>query len=131
VPADDESSSLAEELAKLEKACQTATQDLSSSRNVRETLAIADVDVPRHLRTIAKVKVPALQRLLRRRDSRVEEVVKEQLNWLSREPNEYSASREFDRMKATDWSMLKAEYPDLYWKTLREANLIFDRKRKR
>jgi hypothetical protein len=69
--------------------------------------------------------------VLRVRDLRVEEIVKDQLEWLSRERSETVASREFDRMKATDWPMLQANYPDLYWKVLREANLILERKRKR
>ena len=129
--ADNESSSIAEELSKLEKVCQRAVADISSSRNVRETLELADVDVPQHLRAIASVKLPALRRVLRVRDLRVEEIVKDQLEWLSRERSETVASREFDRMKATDWPMLQANYPDLYWKVLREANLILERKRKR
>ena len=89
------------------------------------------MDVPHHLRVIADAKVPALRRLLRRRDLRVEEIVKDQLEWLSRERNEMLASREFGRLKATDWSMLQANYPDLYWNTLREAKLILERKSKR
>ena len=129
--ADNESSSIAEELSKVEKICQRAVADLSSSRNVRETLELADVDVPHHLRAIASDKLPILRRLSRARDLRVEEVVIEQLSSLSREPSETTASREFDRLKATDWPMLRANYPDLYWKFLREANLILERKRKR
>lgn len=129
--ANDEPSSLAEEISKLEKVCQRAVADLSGSRNVRETLELADVTVPHHLRTIADAKVPALRRLLRRRDLRVEEVVKDQLEWLSRERNEMVASREFDRLKATDWPMLRDNYPDLYWSALREAKLILERKSKR
>lgn len=129
--ADNESSLIAEELSKLERTCQSAARDLASTRNVRETVELADVDVPHHLRAIASVKVPALRRLLHRRDLRVEEVVKEQLSWLSRERSELVASREFDRWKATDWPVLRAEYPDLYWKVLREAGLILERKRKR
>jgi hypothetical protein len=131
VSANNESASIAEELSKLEKMCQRAAQDLSSTRSVRETVELAEVDVPRHLRAIASVKLPALRRLSRARDLRVEEVVKDQLSWLSRERSEIVASREFDRLKATDWPMLRAEYPDLYWTALREANLILERKRKR
>jgi hypothetical protein len=41
------------------------------------------------------------------------------------------ASREFDRIKAGDWYVLRANYPDLYGKSLREATLILERKRKR
>ncbi len=129
--ASNEPSSIAEELSKLDTLCQRAAQDLSSTRSVRETVELAEVDVPRHLRAIADVEVPAIRRLWRARDLRVEEVVKEQLDWFSREPNEIAARREFDRLKAVDWPMLRANYPELYWKALREANLILDRKRKR
>jgi len=131
VSENDESSSLAEELSKLEHLCQRAAADIASSRSVRETLDLADVDVPHHLRAIAGTGLPALRRLVRRRDQRVEEIVKEQLERLSRERNELVASREFDRLKATDWPLLRANYPDLYWKVLREAGLILDRKRNR
>jgi hypothetical protein len=131
VSADNDSSSIAEELSKIEKICQRAAADLASSRNVRETVELAEVDVPHHLRAIASDKLPVLRRLARARDLRVEEVVKEQLDWLSREPSETAARREFDRLKAIDWPTLRTNYPDLYWKFLREANLIIERKRKR
>lgn len=129
--ADNESSSIDEELSKLDRICQRAAQDLSATRSVRETIELAEVDVPRHLRAIAGVRLPALRRLSHARDLRIEEVVKEQTDWLSREPNETVATREFDRLKATDWPLLKTNYPDLYWKYLREANMILERKRKR
>ena len=47
------------------------------------------------------------------------------------ERNELVASREFDRIKAGDWYVLRANYPELYAKSLREANLILERKRQR
>jgi ATP phosphoribosyltransferase len=125
------SSAIAEELAKLEEICQRASQAIRSSRSVRETLEAAAVDVPHHLKAIASVEVPTLGRLAHMRDSRVEEVVKEQLSSLMLERNEFVASREFDRMKAVDWFALRAGYPDLYSKAMREANLIIERKRKR
>lgn len=97
---------------------------------MRETLEIAVVDVPHHLKDVASVEVPTLGRLARMRDARVEEVVKEQLSSLVLEHNEFVASRELDRLKAVDWFALRAGYPDLYSKALREANLIIERKRK-
>lgn len=131
VSANDESSSIAKELSNLKKICKRAMVDISSSRNVRETLEIADVGVPNHLRAIVSTQLPALQRLSRLRDIRVEEVVKGQIDLLSREHCEFVASREFDHLKATDWPMLWENYPELYWKALREANLIINRKNKR
>lgn len=124
------SSAIAEELAKLEETCQRAAQALKSSRGVRETLEIAAVDVPHHLKDVASVEAPTLGRLPRIRDARVEEVVKEQLSSLDLERAEFVASRELDRLKAVDWFALRANYPDLYSKALREANLILERKRK-
>lgn len=128
--ADNESSSLTEELSKLEELCQRAAQALKSTRNVRETLEI-DVAVPHHLKAVASVEVPTLGRLARMRDARVEEVVKEQLNSLLLEHTEFVASREFDRLKGVDWFALRAGYPDLYSRAVKEANLILERKRKR
>lgn len=123
--------SLDEELAHLEGVCQRAAQALSSSRSVRETVTLAEVDVPHHLKAIASVKVPTFGRLARARDMRVEEVVREQLESLSREYSEVVAGRELDRLKGVDWSVLRASYPDIYAKALRQANLILERKRKR
>jgi hypothetical protein len=128
---DADSSALAEDLAKLEQLCQQAAQGITSARSVREAVALAEVDVPHHLRAIARTKVPALGRLSRQRDLRVEEIVKEQLSSLMLERIEIVASREFDRVKAMDWHVLRANYPDLYAKAFREANLILERKRKR
>lgn len=128
---DPKSPSLDEELAKLEGECQRAAQALSSSRTVRETITLAEVDVPHHLKAVASLRVPTLGRLARARDMRVEEVVREQLEGLAREYSEVVASREFDRLKGVDWSVLRANYPDIYAKALRQANLILERKRKR
>lgn len=125
------SSSIDEELAKLEEVCQRAGQAIRSARTVRETLEAAAVDVPHHLKAIASVKVPTLGRLQNMRDARVEEVVKEQLSSLMLQSSEFVATRELDRMKAVDWFALRAGYPDLYSKALKEANLIIERKRKR
>lgn len=129
--AHNESSSIAGELAKLEEICQRAAQALKSTRSVRETLEVADVAVPPHLKAVASVEVPTLGRLTRMRDARVEEVVKEQLSSLVLERAEFVASRELDRLKAVDWFALRAGYPNLYSKALKEANLILERKRKR
>ena len=128
---DPRSTSIDEELAKLEEACQRTAQSIANSRSVRETVALAEVDVPHHLRSLARIRVPSLQRLGHARDRRVEEIVKEQLSSLNLERNELVASREFDRVKAVDWHVLRVNYPDLYAKSLREANLILERKRKR
>ena len=129
--AHNESSSIAEELSKLEEICQRAAQAIKSSRSVRETLQVAEVTVPPHLKAEAGIQVPTLGRLAHIRDARVEEVVKEQLSSLLLERTEFVASRELDRLKAVDWFALRAGYPDLYSKALKEANLILERKRKR
>ena len=128
---DTDPSSLAEDLAKLEDVCQKAGQAISSARNVREVMAAADVDVPHHLKSVARVKVPSYGRLARQRDMRVEEIVKDQLESIEREYSDLVASREFDRIKAVDWHALRANYPEIYAKALRQGNLILERKRKR
>ena len=66
----NESSSIAEELSNLEKICQRALRDLAGTRNVRETIELAEVKVPHHLQAIARVKLPSLGRLSRVRDLR-------------------------------------------------------------
>ena len=71
---DADPSAFAEDIAKLENLCQQAAQAIASARTIRETVAVAEVEVPHHLR---------------------------------------------------------ANYPDIYAKAFREANLILDRKRKR
>ncbi|MBI3918600.1 MAG: hypothetical protein HY322_16530 [Betaproteobacteria bacterium] len=126
-----DSSALAEEIAKLEDLCQKTAQAIASARSVREAVALADVEVPHHLRAIARVKVPSLGRLARQTNLRVEEIVKDQLSSLTFERSDIVASREFDRIKAVDWHVLRVNYPELYAKALREANLIIERKRKR
>ena len=126
-----DASALAEEIAKLEDLCQKTAQAIASARSVREAVALADVEVPHHLRAIARVKVPSLGRLARQTDLRVEEIVKDQLSSLTFERSDIVASREFDRIKAVDWHVLRVNYPELYAKALREANLILERKRKR
>jgi hypothetical protein len=126
-----DSSALAEEIAKLEDLCQKTAQAITSARSVREAVTLADVEVPHHLRAIARVKVPSLGRLARQRDLRVAEIVKDQLSSLTFERSDIVASREFDRIKAVDWHVLRVNYPDIYAKALREANLILERKRKR
>lgn len=124
------SSSMAEDLAKLEEDCRKVAQAIANSRSVRETVEVAEVEVPHHLQAVARAKVPTLGRLARARDLRVEELVKDQLSSLSIEHSEMVASRELDRLKASDWHVLRANYPDLYAKAFREANLILERKRK-
>jgi hypothetical protein len=123
--------SIEEELAKLEEDCRKVAMAITSSRSVRETVELAEVEVPHHLQAMAHVKVPTLGRLARVRDLRVEEIVKDQLSSLSLERSEIVANRELDRVKAGDWHVLRANYPDLYAKAFREANLILERKRKR
>ena len=129
--AHDETSPFAEDLAHLDAQCQKAAQAIADARTVREVVAIEDVDVPHHLHGIAYAKVPTLGRLRRLRDMRVEEIVRNQLSALQIERNELVAGREFDRIKAADWYALRSEYPELYAKSLREANLILQRKRQR
>jgi hypothetical protein len=120
----------ADELAALEAVCAQALRELSTSRTVRETLELADVSVPHHLKSIARGKVHSLSRLPRVRDMRVEEVVKDQLDLMLHERSEFTAVREFDRIRATDWTFLRTGYPDLYAKALREASVIIARKQK-
>lgn len=129
--ADTGSSSVDAELAKLENVCQQAAQAIASSRTVREAVAAAEVEVPHHLQDMARTRVPALGRLKRSRDLKVEEIVRDQLGEISREYNELVASREFDRIKAVDWSVLREHYPDIYARSLREGKLILERKAKR
>lgn len=128
---DPDPSALAEDIAKLEDVCHKAAQAINSARTVREAVAAAEVDVPHHLKSVARVKVPSYGRLARQRDLKVEEIVKAQLSSLMIERSDLVASREFDRIKAVDWHVLRAQYPDLYSKAFREANLILERKRKR
>ncbi|MCI3952823.1 MAG: hypothetical protein K0R53_2321 [Burkholderiales bacterium] len=120
-----------EELAALDAACQKAMRSIADARTVREVTALDDVEVPHHLRAIAYSKVPALGRLRRLRDNRVEEIVQHQLHSLRVQGNDLVASREFDRIKASDWYVLRSNYPELYVRSLREANLILERKRQR
>jgi hypothetical protein len=127
----DDEATIAEELAKLDAECHKAVLAIADARCVREVAALEDPEVPHHLIALAHSKVPALGRLRRLRDNRVEEIVKNQLNAIRAEYNELVASREFDRIKAGDWYVLRANYPDLYAKSMREATLIFERKRKR
>lgn len=125
------SPSLDEEIAQLEEACRQAAQAISNARSVREAYEAAEVEVPHHLLAVARGRVPALGRLPRAREQRVEEIVKDQLASLRVEHSDFVASREFDRWKATDWSYLRSDNPDLFAKALREANLIIEQKRKR
>jgi len=122
--------SLAEDLAKLEEECRKVALAISDSRSVRETVERAEIEVPHHLESIARSKVPTLGRLARVRDLRVEDIVKDQLDSLRIQHSEVVASRELDRLKAGDWYVLRSNYPDLYAKSFREANLIIERKRK-
>lgn len=128
---DDPSSPLAGDIARLDAECQQAAQAIASARTVREAVEAAEVDVPHHLQAVARVEVPALQRLARARDLRVEEIVRDQLSMLALERNDFVASRDFDRLKAVDWTTLRANYPDVYARALREAKLILDRKSRR
>lgn len=120
---------LAAELAKLEAECQNAAREMASARDVAEAVKLADVTVPSHLKAHARHAAPTLGRLPRTLELRVEEIVKNQLDSLRRERAEVVASREFDRVKASDWHVLRSNYPDLYHKAVREANLILERKR--
>ena len=106
------------------------TLAISNARTIRETVEAAEIEVPHHLLAIARSKVPSLGRLVRTRDLKVEDIVRDQLASLRAEYSEIVASREFDRIKAADWAVLRSYYPDLYAKSFREANLILDRKRK-
>lgn len=124
------STTIAEDLAKLEEDCRKVAMAISTSRSVRETVELAEIDVPHHLQAIAYSKVPTLGRLNRVRDLRVEEIVKDQLSSLALQSSDIVVSRELDRIKASDWHVLRANYPDLYAKAFREANLILERRRK-
>lgn len=119
-----------EELAQLEETCRKVALAITNARTIRETVEAAEIEVPHHLQAIARGKVPALGRLARVRDLKVEDIVREQLSSIAQEYSEIVAGREFDRLKAADWHVLRANYPDLYAKSFREANLILERKRK-
>jgi hypothetical protein len=121
--------SLEEELAALEEQARKAGIAVSTSRTIREAVEAAIVEVPHHLAAIAQSKVHSLRRLVKLRDLRVEEIVKDQLAYLRQERTEIVAQREFDRWKAGDWHVLRANYPDVYGKAFREATLILERKR--
>ena len=123
------SPSLEEELAALEETCRKAGISISTARTIRETVESAVVEVPHHLAAIAQSKVHSLRRLTKLRDLRVEEIVNEQLHYLRQERTEIVAQREFDRWKAGDWHVLRANYPEIYAKAFREATLILERKR--
>lgn len=126
----EEKQSVEEELAALNEACEELIRNIADARSVREVVALEDVEIPNHLQSIAYAKLPSLGRIRRVRDNRVEEIVQHQLHTLRVERNELVASREFDRIKAGDWYALRAEYPELYVKSLREANLIFQNKQR-
>lgn len=126
----DESQNIEAELVALEEHCSQCVREMSTARTIREVLALAEVTVPHHLKSVARGKVHSLGRLPRARDMRVEELVKHQLSELTLERSESTASRDFDRMRASDWSFLRSGYPDLYTKSVREATLIIERKRK-
>ena len=121
---------LEQELAKLEEDCRKVTLAISNARTIRETVEASEIEVPHHLQAIARSKVPSLGRLARGCEMKVEDIVREQLMGLTQEYSEIVAQREFDRMKAGDWHVLRSNYPDLYAKSFREANLILERKRK-
>ena len=121
---------LEEELAKLEEDCRKVALAISNARTIRETVEASEIEVPHHLQAIARSKVPSLGRIAKVRDLKVEDIVREQLMGLTQEYSEIVANREFDRMKAGDWHVLRSNYPDLYAKSFREANLILERKRK-
>ena len=118
------------ELAALENACAKAARELECSRSVRETVELAKVFVPHHLKSLARGKVRTLARLPSVRDQRVEEVVKQQLDGLAHERSDFAAGREFDRLRAYDWTYLRSINPELYTKAMREARYIIERKRK-
>lgn len=122
---------LADELVKLDTACSKVAQAIADAVSVREVMAIDDVEVPPQLQEIAYAKVPSLGSLRRLRDTKIEEIVKNQLSSIEREYSDLVASREFDRVKVADWSALRASYPELYAKALREGKLILDRKQNR
>ena len=126
----DQPQTLDEELAKLEEVCRAAGMAITNARTVREAIAAAEVEVPHHLKSVARARVPTLGRLTRVRDLRIEDIVKEQLAALQNERNDIVASRELDRLKASDWSVLRTENPDLYSKALLESRLLMDRKAK-
>lgn len=123
-----EAPSLEEELAALEEVCRKAGIAISTARTIRETVESSEVEVPHHLAAIAQSKVHSLRRLVKLRDLRVEEIVNDQLAYLRQERTEIVAQREFDRWKAGDWHVLRANYPDIYAKAFREASLILARK---
>jgi hypothetical protein len=121
---------LEQELEKLEEDCRKVTLAIANARTIRETVECSELEVPHHLQAIARSKVPSLGRLARVCEMKVEDIVREQLMKLTQEYSEIVASREFDRMKAGDWHVLRSNYPDLYAKAFREGNLIMERKRK-
>ena len=126
----DQAPTLEQELAALEEACAQAARELACTRSVRETLELADVAVPHHLKSAARGKVHTLARLPRVRDMRVDEVVKQQLDGLMRERSDFTASREFDRLRACDWTYLRSINPELYVKAMRQAQIIIEQKQK-
>jgi hypothetical protein len=121
---------LEQELEKLEEDCRKVTMAISNARTIRETIEVSELEVPHHLQAIARSKVPSLGRLARVCEMKVEDLVREQLSSLTQQYSEMVAQRDFDRMKAGDWHLLRQNYPDLYAKSFREANLILERKRK-
>jgi hypothetical protein len=126
----DGSSAVDEELAALEAECAQVAREMSTATTIREVIALANITVPHHLQSLARGKVHSLGRLPRARDNRVEELVKHQLSELTLERSESTASRDFDRIRASDWSFLRSGYPELYNKAVREGTLIIERKRK-
>ena len=121
---------LEQELEKLEEDCRKVTLAISNARTIRETVEVSELEVPHHLQAIARSKVPSLGRLARVCEMKVEDIVREQLMSLTNQHSDIVAGREFDRMKAGDWHVLRSNFPDLYAKAFREGNLIMERKRK-
>ena len=121
---------LEEELAKLEEDCRKVALAISNARTIRETVEASEIEVPHHLQAIARSKVPSLGRIAKVRDLKVEDIVREQLMGLTQEYSEIVANREFDRSTCQSPAFMRSNYPDLYAKSFREANLILERKRK-
>ena len=126
----DQAPTLDDELTALEEACAQAARELACTRSIRETIELAEVSVPHHLKALARGKVHTLARLPRVRDMRVDEVVKQQLDGLMRERSDFTASREFDRLRACDWTFLRSINPELYVKAMRQAQIIIEQKQK-
>ena len=114
-------------LKAFEEVCGKASREVRSLTSMRQAMDAAKVKLPGELRGAGPGPLMGYRRLARTLANRLDDLLRLQLEDAARIRDHWMLERELDRLKVREWYVLRAEYPELYTKAMKESSLLLRR----